>query len=174
MHAGFGRLILCFWSSTQLGLHHSNLDSLGSPSDHFPSLIMLWMDSLLWISFSLSLWLTSTKPPTYWLTVQSRLLGSMQVPGWSLMSYPQSHLNLLRRFHLNRSSLMAYSTCFAFGVSEELVLYSPGTDIFPVVNSVLRIFCLLLGTHPASFLQTDWRKIGTTIIFGFDAVNLFL
>ncbi|XP_044464307.1 potassium channel AKT1-like isoform X3 [Mangifera indica] len=39
---------------------------------------------------------------------------------------------------------MAYLTCFAFGVSEELVLYFP-----------------------------DWRKTGTTIIFGFDAVTLF-
>ena len=124
--AGFGRHFLLFWSSILLGSRPSNLASLKNLRDHSPLLTILSIVSLLWILFLHSLWLTWISLHIYSLTIKKRLLGSMQVPGWSLMSYPQFLLNLLGRSPLNLSGLMASLTCFVFGVYEELVPYFPG------------------------------------------------
>ncbi len=57
----------------------------------------------------------------------------MQGPGWPWMSYPQSLQSLLTRFPLHLSDHMAYSTCFAFGVYEELVPYFQGERGFALI-----------------------------------------
>lgn len=131
LSTGFGRLFSLFWWYILLGSRRSSLDSLRNPNR--PSLLQtMWlMDFLLWILFSHSLLLTLIKPPIYLLMNPRRLLWSMQGHGWSLMSYPQFLLNLHRRFPLRLSVLMDYSTCFVSGVSEESVLFSPGTKTFP-------------------------------------------
>ncbi|KAK8342990.1 hypothetical protein V6Z12_A08G270200 [Gossypium hirsutum] len=63
-------------------------------------------------------------------------------PGCFLTLYPQYHPNLLGRSPLSHYVHMAYSTCFAFGVSAELV---------PCFR--------------------DWRKTRTTTTFGLGARN---
>ena len=131
---GYGRLFWLFWSSTLLGFHHLNLDSLENRMHHSLLLIMLLMDSLPWIFFSPSLLHTLIKLPIYSLMIRRRLLGSIAVPGWLLTLYPPYHPNLLRRSPLSHYAHMAYSTCFAFGVSAELVLCFRGTGVFTFIS----------------------------------------
>ena len=131
---GYGRLFWLFWSSILLGYHHLSLDSLLNRSYYFPLLIMLLMDSLPWILFSPSLLHTLIKLPIYSLMIRRRLLGSIAVPGWLLTLYPPYHPNLLRRSPLSHYAHMAYSICFAFGVSAELVPCFPGTGVFSFIS----------------------------------------
>lgn len=140
--AGFGRLILLFLSSTLLGRRHLNSDSLKNHKGHCQLLIMLSMDSSLWTLFLPSLQLTLINHHTYSSTIQRRQLGSMQLLGWPLMSYPQSLQSLLGRFPLQLSDHMA-STCFAFGVCEELVPYFQGEEVFHLMSGfqLLKTLC---------------------------------
>lgn len=142
--AGFGRLILLFWSSTLPGCRHLNSDSLKNHRSHCQLLIMLSMDSSLWTLFLPSLQLTSINHHTYLSTMERRQLGSMQLLGWPLMSYPQSLQSLLGRCPLQLSDHMA-SACFAFGVCEELVPYFQGEEVFHLMKMSFLIQLIILS-----------------------------
>ncbi|CAN0900865.1 Potassium channel AKT1 [Linum grandiflorum] len=117
---GYGRHSSLCWSFTHHGLHLLSLVSLGNQKGHSQLSTTLSMDSLLWISFSPSLLLTLTNQPTFLWTTEDRLLGSTPGHGWPSMSFPSSRPSSLGEFLQSRSDHMACSTCFVYGVSEEL------------------------------------------------------